>query len=130
MSEVNEILERYSKLGILGKRDILEKIPENERKYKCHTCCLIVDKIPCPNCGETHLVIMCPLDHCSCTHEIVGGIAHCPLCGDPICPECGDHSVFQISRVTGYLQDVSGWNAGKRQELKDRHRTGIETGVQ
>jgi len=24
--------------------------------------------------------------------------------------------------VTGYLQEVSGWNAGKQQELKDRKR--------
>jgi anaerobic ribonucleoside-triphosphate reductase len=30
--------------------------------------------------------------------------------------------VVQISRVTGYLQEVSGWNAGKQQELKDRAR--------
>ena len=38
------------------------------------------------------------------------------------CPECGSHDVVQISRVTGYLQEVSGWNAGKQQELKDRAR--------
>jgi anaerobic ribonucleoside-triphosphate reductase len=31
----------------------------------------------------------------------------------------------QVSRVTGYLQDVSGWNAGKRQELKDRMRYSV-----
>ena len=37
----------------------------------------------------------------------------------------GSHDVVQISRVTGYLQDVSGWNAGKQQELKDRVRYSV-----
>ncbi|HNQ30717.1 MAG TPA: oxidoreductase, partial [Methanolinea sp.] len=45
----------------------LEDIPVPERKYKCHTCHLIVDETPCPNCGDTHLQIMCPLDHCHCS---------------------------------------------------------------
>jgi DNA-directed RNA polymerase subunit RPC12/RpoP len=102
-----------------------------EQKYKCHTCHhiiweseLIGDKKTCPECGEqfTHLQKMCRLDHCHCHHEVIVGIAHCPECGAPICPECGCHDVVQISRVTGYLQDVSGWNAGKQQELKDRKR--------
>jgi anaerobic ribonucleoside-triphosphate reductase len=30
--------------------------------------------------------------------------------------------VSQVSRVTGYLADVAGWNQGKQQELKDRSR--------
>ncbi|MBP8676317.1 MAG: oxidoreductase, partial [Methanoculleus sp.] len=38
---------------------------------------------------------------------------------------CGSHDVMQISRVTGYLQDVAGWNAGKQQELKDRVRYSV-----
>ncbi|MCK4811705.1 MAG: hypothetical protein KAS74_05485 [Methanosarcinales archaeon] len=33
-------------------------------------------------------------------------------------------NVEQLSRVTGYLQAVSGWNAAKRQELEDRKRYG------
>ncbi len=78
----------------------LDEIPENERKYKCHTCHHIVDTNPCPNCGETHLIIMCPLDHCHCTHEIISGIEYCPLCGQAVCPECGSHDVVQVSRVT------------------------------
>ena len=100
----------------------LEDVPVPERKYKCHTCHLIVDETPCPNCGDTHLQVMCPLDHCHCSHEIISTIEYCPLCGAPVCPECGSHDVVQISRVTGYLQEVSGWNAGKQQELKDRVR--------
>jgi len=103
----------------------VDEIPQKERKYKCHTCHLIVDESPCPNCKETHLEIMCPLDHCHCSHEILSGIEYCPLCGKPVCPECGSHDVTQISRVTGYLQDVSGWNSGKQQELKDRTRYSV-----
>ena len=68
---------------------------------------------------------MCPLDHCHCTHEIISGIEYCPLCGKPVCPDCGSHDVTQISRVTGDLQDVSGWNASKQQELKDRMRYSV-----
>ena len=120
--EVMQILERYSELGEIGKRSILDKIPKEERRYKCHTCHLIVDETPCPNCEEKQVVIMCPLDHCHCGHDIISGIKYCPLCGDPVCPDCGSHDISAISRVTGYLQDVSGWNAGKQQELKDRTR--------
>lgn len=97
------------------------KVPETG-KWKCHTCRTIVDKNPCPECGETNLVKMCIIDHCRCSHEIVDGIAYCPICGNGMCPECGCHDVAQISRVTGYLQEVSGWNMGKQQELKDRKR--------
>jgi len=38
------------------------------------------------------------------------------------CPNCGSDDVDHISRITGYLQAVSGWNSAKRQELKDRKR--------
>jgi len=40
------------------------------------------------------------------------------------CSNCGSANVEQLSRVTGYLQAVSGWNAAKRQELEDRKRYG------
>jgi len=113
IADQRKIAERYKNL---------EDIPGAERRYKCHTCHLIVDETPCPKCGEEHLEIMCPLDHCHCSHEILSGIDYCPLCRAAVCPECGSHDVVQISRVTGYLQDVSGWNAGKQQELKDRVR--------
>lgn len=108
--------------GIIQKYSSKEDIPTDERRYKCHTCHMIVDENPCPVCGDTHLEIMCPLDTVDCSHEICGTIEYCPICGEAICPECGSHDVVQISRVTGYLQDVSGWNAGKQQELKDRRR--------
>jgi ribonucleoside-triphosphate reductase len=38
------------------------------------------------------------------------------------CPNCDSADVDHISRITGYLQAVSGWNGAKRQELKDRKR--------
>ena len=120
--DASVVVERMSLLGHLGNRDILEKIPKEERRYKCHTCHFIVDESPCPNCNEKTLAIMCPLDHCHCGHDLITSHAYCPVCGEAVCPECGSHDVVAISRVTGYLQDVSGWNNGKRAELKDRTR--------
>ncbi len=38
------------------------------------------------------------------------------------CPSCGSTDVEHISRVTGYLQAVSGWNSAKQQELEDRKK--------
>ncbi|MCQ5377602.1 MAG: anaerobic ribonucleoside-triphosphate reductase [Candidatus Methanomethylicia archaeon] len=38
------------------------------------------------------------------------------------CPACQSSSVKNYSRITGYYQDVSSWNAAKRQELLERHR--------
>jgi len=41
------------------------------------------------------------------------------------CPRCGSKRVRWWSRVTGYYQDVGGWNRGKRKEFLQRYRTGI-----
>lgn len=41
------------------------------------------------------------------------------------CPKCKSENVQHLSRITGYIQNVDGWNAGKRQELKDRNRYDI-----
>jgi anaerobic ribonucleoside-triphosphate reductase len=54
--------------------------------------------------------------------ETIPGTATCPECGKPMCPVCNRHNVTQLSRVTGYISAVNGWNAGKQQELKDRKR--------
>jgi anaerobic ribonucleoside-triphosphate reductase len=40
------------------------------------------------------------------------------------CPNCGSDNIEHLSRVTGYIQAVDGWNNGKKQELKDRLRYG------
>lgn len=38
------------------------------------------------------------------------------------CPRCGHNEIDWFSRITGYYQNVSGWNSGKREELRRRHR--------
>jgi len=57
-----------------------------------------------------------------CKNEMVSLTAQCVLCGNPVCPDCMNHNVDQLSRVTGYMAPVSGWNASKKQEFKDRIR--------
>lgn len=106
----------------------LSKTAEPDR-YKCHICHIVIKKEHleedgnCPKCHTNKgLKSMCPLDHCNCHHNVIEKIEYCPVCGEPICPECGSHDVSQVSRVTGYLADVKGWNQGKQQELKDRSR--------
>jgi len=70
----------------------------------------------------------CPLhlwvvyNRVKCSKELVSNTAKCPLCGNPTCPDCMNHKVDQISRVTGYLSTVSGWGAAKKQEFADRHK--------
>lgn len=100
-------------------------------RYKCHTCHIIIhadDLIDdrCPVCSGA-VVEVCVLDHCRCPHDIVESLTYCPICGAAVCPECMCHDVSQVSRITGYLSDVAGWNAAKAQELKDRIR--YEVGV-
>lgn len=58
-------------------------------------------------------------------HKTNAGIMNCLECGKPCCPICQRHTVTQLSRVTGYIQAVSGFNAAKKQELKDRKRYNI-----
>ncbi|MEO0022656.1 MAG: anaerobic ribonucleoside-triphosphate reductase [candidate division WOR-3 bacterium] len=41
------------------------------------------------------------------------------------CPYCHSAEVDYITRVTGYFSRVSGWNAGKKQELKDRFKSDL-----
>lgn len=55
----------------------------------------------------------------------------CDDCGftfgsiDDKCPSCQSTNVQTWSRITGYYQNISGWNKGKLQELKDRRRYGL-----
>ena len=100
-------------------------------RFKCYTCYSFFEADKringaCPVCGETHLVEMCPLDRiCECNHEIQDGITYCPHCSKPTC-KCGSHDVEVISRVTGYLNAMSGMNSAKQQEIKDRQRYDIK----
>ena len=56
----------------------------------------------------------------ACCRELVANIKYCDVCGEACCPDCMNHSVQQLSRVTGYMGAVDGWNAGKKEELKNR----------
>lgn len=132
----SNIISRIVVEPVFIEPKVVEKIVEKPvtlNRWKCHTCYTVFNddqKVDnkCPVCGEIALQKMCIRDHVHCTHEQVSGIKYCDVCGQPVCPICDCHNVFQISRVTGYLQDVKGWNEGKKQELKDRNRTNnIET---
>jgi hypothetical protein len=74
----------------------------------------------------------CPINqwvvfnHKKCPRQMVPNTMKCPLCGMPCCPDCYIHTVDQLSRVTGYLQAVSGWNNAKKQEFEDRHRYDLD----
>lgn len=72
--------------------------------------------------GKCPLAIWVAHNDAKCPRQMIPNTAVCPLCGNPACPDCGNHVVDQLSRVTGYLQVVSGWNAAKKQEFKDRTR--------
>lgn len=119
--EVPEELKQF-----IGLKD-LNKLPEKYKRYKCPVChgAGFFTK-QCPDCGNEMTELMCPLDHCECSHPITETLAYCPICDAPICPVCGSHDVFQLSRVTGYIQDVGGWGEGKKAELRDRYRYEIK----
>jgi hypothetical protein len=96
--------------------------------YKCHVCYLLFSdedtlmdekRVVCPIC-KNELEAACELDHaCECIEEISSGTRICPSCKQFICP-CGAHDAFVMSRITGYLGELSGWNNGKRAEFADR----------
>jgi hypothetical protein len=120
---------------------IIQAVKENRlaslnlaKRYKCHVCYHVryedeveqspTGKLLCIVC-KSPVFEMCPLDHTHCSHSIESGLAYCPICGVAVCPSCGSHDVEQVSRVTGYLASVNGWNNAKAQELKDRVRSNV-----
>ncbi len=60
------------------------------------------------------------LTYCKKCNATFGGISQA-------CPNCGAsaNQVEYYSRITGYYQKLSGWNPGKMQEWKDRHRYAV-----
>ena len=57
-----------------------------------------------------------------CGQTAVPAFKYCSVCGNPCCPNCYNHKVEQLSRITGYIGVVSSWNNAKKQELLDRKR--------
>lgn len=127
---------------------ILRDLPENDSLFKCHRCKVIFDiysggvsvlmalsnknGILCPECKSESTELVCKVDAYSVflklkgfncrKEELINGADICPICKTSMCPECGNHNVVSWSRITGYLNDVSGWNMAKKQELMDRKR--------
>jgi len=60
-----------------------------------------------------------------CSGDTIPNTATCPICGSYVCPDCHSHKVDVLSRVTGYMQIVSGWNSAKKHELTERTRYDI-----
>ena len=56
----------------------------------------------------------------ACGEDMLAGIETCPICGAYVCPKCQNHDCSPLSRITGYIGAVDGWNASKQQELQDR----------
>ncbi|MGA3168803.1 MAG: anaerobic ribonucleoside-triphosphate reductase [Terriglobia bacterium] len=138
------------------KYEMLRNLPENNTIYKCYHCknifnilhggCINIQTTSkdgqytlCPNCGEKNPELICKVDAYSvylklqglnCRNgNIIPKTELCPVCNKPVCPDCYNHSVIALSRVTGYVQDISGWNNGKRQELLDRQRYTIANNI-
>ena len=44
------------------------------------------------------------------------------------CPNCSSRNIDWWSRITGYYQNVAGWNKGKLAELSERRRYGLSDG--
>lgn len=63
-------------------------------------------------------------------HKTNSTITTCCVCGKGMCPVCGNHKITQLSRITGYVQAVEGFNEGKKQELKDRKRYDLKDAKQ
>jgi hypothetical protein len=98
--------------------------------YKCNACGHFLEErdlidSKCPGCGMVPEK-RCSKDRiCNCIYDIEGGTQVCTECGEFTC-KCGSHSVMVLSRITGYIQEIGGWNYGKVSEFVDRHRVSIE----
>ena len=133
-------------------KEELANLPENTSIYRCNRCRYIfrprtptdVEMIivgstheTCPLCEMDSIELLCKADLYS-TYLKVNDIVDCrkatiipktdicPVCRKSMCPVCYNHSCVSLSRVTGYIQAVDGWNEGKKQELLDRKRYLIE----
>ena len=111
--------EEMRELLHLSKREFL-KINLEWIKEENDGKLMSTDPTKCP------LALWVAHNGAKCSREFIANTSACPLCGAPMCPDCSNHVVDIISRVTGYLQVVSGWNEAKKQEFKDRNRYELE----
>ena len=100
----------------MSKRDFVKRCLKWNKEFNNGRQIKVDDPMECP---VAQWVVA---NDAKCNKEMVAGTEDCPVCGNPICPDCMNHNVEIISRVTGYLSTVSGWNASKKQEYKDRQR--------
>ena len=98
----------------LPKRQFIERCQKWIKEFNGGKFLKVEDPCDCP------LAIWVAYNHAKCKNEFVPTTAKCPICGQHCCPDCSNHCVAVLSRVTGYYQPISGWNAAKRQEFDDR----------
>jgi hypothetical protein len=97
----------------------IKEIPSHLKRYKCYNCFTILNSEQvvdgkCTNCGDSdHIILMCPIDHNRCSHTLTTTTEKCPVCGDAICPQCGDHNVLVAARTTGKYCQASQSNNKK-----------------
>ena len=109
-------------LMALSKRDFIKRCQDYLKESRSGKYFTVTNPLQCPlNLWMLH-------NNTKCNRELVPNTAVCPLCGNPCCPDCQNHGVDVISRVTGYLSTVSNWNEAKKQEFEDRHRYDLEDG--
>jgi len=100
----------------LSKREAIERCEKWNKEFNGGKQIKVNNPTNCP------IAQWVACNNKKCDREMVANTASCSICGSPVCPVCGNHNVEQLSRVTGYLSTVSGWNESKKQEFKDRER--------
>ncbi len=141
------IKENIIKHKKLSKEELID-LPENTSIFRCNHCKYIFRSVcpsdvemiirgcineTCPLCETDAIDLICKVDVYSiylkvnnivdCRKAtIIPKTDLCPVCRRSICPICYNHNCIGLSRVTGYIQDISGWNEAKKQELIDRKR--------
>ena len=98
----------------LSRRDAIVRCKQWLEEFNGGKMLKLKDPTECP------MALWVAYNDKKCDRQMVANTASCSICGNPVCPVCYNHCVDQLSRVTGYLSTVSGWNAAKKQEFKDR----------
>lgn len=105
-----------SEFMALSQREALVRCKQWLEEFNNGHKIIVKDFMKCP------MALWVAYNDKKCTGQMVPNTAFCAICGLPMCPTCYNHNVEQLSRVTGYMAPVSGWNAAKKQEFLDRQR--------